>query len=70
MSLARNMSNKYWTNLLANYTKTGLDAAKTASIKVVHKTDEAGKELIRNKIADNIVKPKPMLFHHRKDKKI
>ena len=63
------MSNRYWKNLLANYTKTGLDAAKTASIKVAHKTDEAGKELIRNKIVDNIVKLKPMLFHHRKDKK-
>ena len=41
-------------------TKTGLDAAKIASEKVVHKTAEATGELTGNKIAENIVKSKPV----------
>ena len=41
-------------------TKTGLDDAKTASRKVIHKTAEATEELIENKIAEKIVKPKPL----------
>ena len=42
-------------------TKTGIDAAKTASKRVVQKTAEATGDLIRNKIADKITligKPK------------
>ena len=35
-------------------TKTGIDAAKTASKRVVQKTAEATGDLIRNKIADKI----------------
>ena len=35
-------------------TKTGIDAAKTASIGVVQKTAEATGDLIGNKIADKI----------------
>ena len=35
-------------------TKTGIDAAKTASTRVVQKTAEATGDLIRNKIADKI----------------
>ena len=35
-------------------TKTGIDAAKTASTKVVQKTAEATGDLIKNKIADEI----------------
>ena len=35
-------------------TKTWIDAAKTASKKIVHKTVEATGDLIRNKIADKI----------------
>ena len=42
-------------------TKTGLDAAKTASKKkLVHKRAEATRELIGKKIAEKIVKPKPV----------
>ena len=41
-------------------TKTGLDAAKTGSKKVVHKIAEATGELIGNKITNKIVKPKPV----------
>ena len=42
-------------------TKTGIDAAKTASKRVVQKTAEATGDLTGNKIADkstSIVKPK------------
>ena len=35
-------------------TKTGIDAAKTASKRVVHKTAEATGDLIGKKIADKI----------------
>ena len=35
-------------------TKTGIDAAKTASKRVVQKTAEASGDLIGNKIADKI----------------
>ena len=35
-------------------TKTGIDAAKTASKRVVKKTAEATEDLIGNKIADKI----------------
>ena len=52
MSFAKNISNKYGKKLLDTATKTELDASKTASKKVVHKTTEAG-ELIGNKIAEN-----------------
>ena len=36
-------------------TKTGIDAAKTASKRVVQKTAEATGDLIGNKIADEII---------------
>ena len=44
-----------------NVTKTGIDAAKTTSKRVVQKTAEATGDLIGNKIADKITsigKPK------------
>ena len=40
--------------------KTGLDAAKTAAIKVVHKTAEATGELRGNNITEKVVKAKPV----------
>ena len=40
--------------------KTGLDAAKTDSKIVVHKTAETTEELIGNKIAEKNVKQKPV----------
>ena len=51
LSFARNPSNKYGKNILATARKTGIDAAKTVSKKVVHKTAEATGELIEKKIA-------------------
>ena len=41
-------------------TRTGLDATELAPQKVVHKAAEATGEFIENKIAEKIVKPKPM----------
>ena len=38
-----------------NAAKTGIDAAKTASKRVVQKTVEATRDLIGNKIADKII---------------
>ena len=40
--------------LMGTATKTGMDAAKTASKRVVQKTAEATGDLIENKIADKI----------------
>ena len=40
--------------LMYTATKTGMDAAKTASKRVVQKTEEATGDLIGNKIADKI----------------
>ena len=54
----RNLSNKKGKQLFDIATKTGLNALKTASKKVVHKAAEATGEFIGNKIADKIVKPK------------
>ena len=61
LSSTRNISNKYGEQLLDTATKTGLDALKTASKKVVHKAAEATGEFIGNKIAGKIGKPKPVI---------
>ena len=47
-------------------TKTGLDALKTASKKVVHKATEATGKFIGNTIADKIVKQKPVIDENSK----
>ena len=54
LSFARKFGGKYGKKLMDIATKTGIDAAKTASKKVVQKTAEATGDLIRNKIADKI----------------
>ena len=41
LSIARNFGDKYGKILMDTATKTGIDAAKTASKRVVHKTEEA-----------------------------
>ena len=50
--LERKFENKYGKNLIDTATKTGIDAAKTASRRVVEKTEEATGDLIGNKIAN------------------
>ena len=61
LSFARKFGDKYGKNLMDTATKTGIDAAKTASKRVVQKTAEATGGLIGNKTADKITsigKPK------------
>ena len=58
---ARKFGDKYGKKLMDTATKTGVDAPKTASKRVVQKTAKATGDLIGNKIADKITligKPK------------
>ena len=54
LSFAKNFGNKYDKRLMDTATKTGMDAAKITSKRVVQKTAEAAGDLIGNKIADKI----------------
>ena len=54
LSFARRFSDKYGKKLMDSSTKRGIDAAKTASKRVLQKTAGATGELIGNKIADKI----------------
>ena len=61
LSFARKCGDKDGKKLMDTAAKTGIDAAKTASKRVVQKTEEATGDLIGNKIADKITsigKPK------------
>ena len=80
MSFARKFGDKDGKKLIDTATKTGIDAAKTASKRVVQKTAEATGDLIRNKITDNItslgktknkkkkIKDNKFTYHQKKDK--
>ena len=86
LSFARKFGDKYCKKLIDIATKTGTDAAKTASKRVVQKTAQAAGDLIRNKIADKItsigktkekekeketqIKEKKFIFHQKKDIKL
>ena len=54
LSFAKKFGNKYGKKLIDTTTKTGIDAAKTASKRVVQKTSKATGDLIGNKTADKI----------------
>ena len=54
LSFAKKIGNKYGKRLMDTTTKTGMDAVKIASKRVVQKTAEATGDLIGNKIADKI----------------
>ena len=54
LSFARIFGDRYGKQLMDTATKTGIDAAKTASKRVVQKTAEATGDLIGNEIADKI----------------
>ena len=59
--LQKKIGDKYGKKIMNTATKTGIDAAKTASKRVVQKTSEATRDLIGNEIADKITsigKPK------------
>ena len=61
MSFARKCGDRYGKKLMDTATKTGIDAAKTASKTVVQKTAQATGDLIGNKIVEKITsisKPK------------
>ena len=51
---ARKFGDKYGKKLIDTATKTGIDAAKAASKRVVQKNAEATGDLIGNKLADKI----------------
>ena len=81
LSFARKFGDIYGKNLMATATKTGIDAAKTASKRVVQKTAQVTGGLLGNKIGDkntSIGKPKEkekqtkqkkFTFHQKKDNK-
>ena len=54
LSFARKFSDKYGKKLMDTATKTGIDATKTTSKRVVQKTAETTGDLIGNKTADKI----------------
>ena len=54
LSFARKFKDKYGKKLMDTVTKTGIDAAKTASKRVLEETAETTGDLIGNKIADKI----------------
>ena len=54
LSFSRKHGGKYVKKWMDTATKTGIDAAKTASKWVVQKTAETTGDLIGNKIADKI----------------
>ena len=54
LSFARKFDDKCGKKLMDTTTKTGIDAAKTSSKRVVQKIAEATGDLIGNKIADKI----------------
>ena len=54
MPFARKFGDKYDKKLMDTATKTGIDAAKSTSKRVVQKTAGATGDLTGNKIADKI----------------
>ena len=54
LSFTRKFADKSGKKLMDTATKTGIDAAKTASKRVVKKAAEATRDLIGNTIADKI----------------
>ena len=58
LSSARNLFGKYGTKILYTLTKREVDAANTASKKVINKAAAATGKFIGNKIAEKILIPK------------
>ena len=54
LSFAKQFGDKYGKNLMDTATKAGIDAAKTASNRVVQKSAEATGDLFGNKTNDKI----------------
>ena len=77
----KKIGNKYGQKLMDTATKTGIDAAKTASKRVVRKTAKATGDVIGNKLSDKITsigkpkereqkKQKKFIFHQKKGNKL
>ena len=60
-NISKNLSGKYSQNLLDHAKKSAIDALKTSSKRVIHKTAEATGDLIGNKIVDRITKVSKIL---------
>ena len=69
MSFARKFDDEYGKKLMDTPTKTGIDAAKTASKREVQNTAEATGYLIGNKIADKITSLGKTKSKEKKDEK-
>ena len=54
LTFTRKFGDEYGKKLMDTVTKTGINATKTASKRVVQKTVEATRDLIGNKITDRI----------------
>ena len=68
LSFARKLGDKYGKKLMDAATKTGVDAAKTASKKVVEKNAKATGDLTGNKIVDKITSLRKSKNKEKKDK--
>ena len=76
LSCTKKFGNKYSKKLMDTATKTGIDATKTTSKRVVQKTAETTGDLIGNEMADKITsigkpkekkkKLKKFIFHQKK----
>ena len=69
LSFVRNFGDKHGKKLMDTATKTGIDAGKTASERIVQKTAKATGDLIGNKIADktiSLAKTKSKEIDHQK----
>ena len=82
LSFAKKFGDKYGKILMDTATKTGIDATKTVSKRVVQKTAEETGDLIGNKRADKItsidkskeknkqINQKKFTYYQKKDKKL
>ena len=69
MSSARRFRDKYGKKLVDTATKTRIDAAKTASKRIVQKTAEATGDLMGNKIADKITSVEKIKSKEQEDER-
>ena len=68
MSFAKKFGDKYGKKLMDAATKTGVDAAKTASLRLVQKGAEAKGDSIGNKIVDKITSADKTISKEKNDK--
>ena len=69
MSFARKLNHKYGKKSMDTATKSGINATKTASKRVVKKTAEAPGNFIENKIVDEITSPRKTKSKGKEDER-